>query len=202
MAQHGVRQPRFLKRRHGLSCVDHNPQFWHPTHPITAPTLSFAGCTCVQSSLGPSSEIICHYGDIWRFRGADPSGSSRTVSCQTFSCHRAATRSQQILLLLTQQVRLISAMAAERCVLNIGFPAPLSAAPGPPNSSEYSLFGALPPAPTFPPLRHLHRPHSIDSVAPREQIQLIIGLFFDFVYPLTPCVHKVCPSHDQVFNVF
>ncbi|EJD35204.1 hypothetical protein AURDEDRAFT_117434 [Auricularia subglabra TFB-10046 SS5] len=48
-----------------------------------------------------------------------------------------------------------------------------------------------PPAPSyFPALRHLHRPHRIDTVAPRERIAQIIGLFFDFVYPLTPCVHK------------
>ncbi|KZV78043.1 hypothetical protein EXIGLDRAFT_847839 [Exidia glandulosa HHB12029] len=42
----------------------------------------------------------------------------------------------------------------------------------------------------FPPLRQLHRPHRIDAVCPRERISQIIGLFFDFVYPLTPCVHK------------
>jgi hypothetical protein len=27
-------------------------------------------------------------------------------------------------------------------------------------------------------------------VAPRDTISLIIALFFDFVYPLTPCIHK------------
>ncbi|KAF7291687.1 Fumarate reductase flavoprotein subunit [Mycena chlorophos] len=30
----------------------------------------------------------------------------------------------------------------------------------------------------------------LDEIAPRDTISLIIALFFDFVYPLTPCVHK------------
>ncbi|KAG9121985.1 hypothetical protein FRC07_001815 [Ceratobasidium sp. 392] len=44
--------------------------------------------------------------------------------------------------------------------------------------------------PLLPPLAYFYRPHRLDSVAPRERIMHIIGLFFDFVYPLTPCIHK------------
>lgn len=45
-------------------------------------------------------------------------------------------------------------------------------------------------APSLPPLSYYVRPHRIEDVAPRETILLIISLFFDFVYPLTPCIHK------------
>ncbi|KDQ20786.1 hypothetical protein BOTBODRAFT_50846 [Botryobasidium botryosum FD-172 SS1] len=41
-----------------------------------------------------------------------------------------------------------------------------------------------------PSLAHYYRPRSLDEIAPREQLMLIIALFFDFVHPLTPCVHK------------
>ncbi|KAG8746600.1 hypothetical protein FRC10_004452 [Ceratobasidium sp. 414] len=44
--------------------------------------------------------------------------------------------------------------------------------------------------PLLPPLAYFYRPHRLDSVAPRDRIMHIIGLFFDFVYPLTPCIHK------------
>jgi hypothetical protein len=30
----------------------------------------------------------------------------------------------------------------------------------------------------------------LEDIAPRDSISLIIALFFDFVYPLTPCIHK------------
>jgi hypothetical protein len=30
----------------------------------------------------------------------------------------------------------------------------------------------------------------LESIIPRDTVSLIIALFFDFVYPLTPCVHK------------
>jgi hypothetical protein len=43
---------------------------------------------------------------------------------------------------------------------------------------------------SIPPLSYFYRPHRLDDVAPRETIMLIISLFFDFVYPLTPCIHK------------
>lgn len=65
--------------------------------------------------------------------------------------------------------------------------------------STYPLFNwsfkshqALPiPSPTvIPPLSYYYRPHRLEDVAPRDTILLIIALFFDFVYPLTPCVHK------------
>lgn len=50
------------------------------------------------------------------------------------------------------------------------------------------------PAPsTLPPLAYYYRAHSLEDVAPRDTIMLIIALFFDFVYPLSPCVHK--PSY-------
>lgn len=50
------------------------------------------------------------------------------------------------------------------------------------------------PSPTaFPPLSYFYRPHRLEDIAPRDTIMLIIALFFDFVYPLTPCVHK--PSY-------
>lgn len=38
--------------------------------------------------------------------------------------------------------------------------------------------------PHFPPLRS-----PIDAILPRPLLHLIIGLFKDFVYPLTPCIH-------------
>ncbi|GJJ13318.1 hypothetical protein Clacol_007570 [Clathrus columnatus] len=45
-------------------------------------------------------------------------------------------------------------------------------------------------APSLPPLSYYVQPHRLEDVAPRETILLIISLFFDFVYPLTPCIHK------------
>lgn len=50
-----------------------------------------------------------------------------------------------------------------------------------------------PPPSTLPPLAYYYRAHSLEEVAPRDTIMLIIALFFDFVYPLSPCVHK--PSY-------
>lgn len=47
------------------------------------------------------------------------------------------------------------------------------------------------PVPTaVPPLSYYYRPRRLEEIAPRDTISLIIALFFDFVYPLTPCVHK------------
>jgi hypothetical protein len=46
---------------------------------------------------------------------------------------------------------------------------------------------------TLPPLSYYYRPHSLEDAAPRDTIMLIVALFFDFVYPLSPCVHK--PSY-------
>ncbi len=46
------------------------------------------------------------------------------------------------------------------------------------------------PAAQIPPLSFYYRPHRLEEIAPRDTISLIIALFFDFVYPLTPCVHK------------
>lgn len=43
---------------------------------------------------------------------------------------------------------------------------------------------------TIPPLSYFHRPHRLEEIAPRDTIFLIIALFFDFVYPLTPSIHK------------
>ncbi|EGN98442.1 hypothetical protein SERLA73DRAFT_55337, partial [Serpula lacrymans var. lacrymans S7.3] len=47
----------------------------------------------------------------------------------------------------------------------------------------------LPPT-AIPPLSYYYRPHRLEDIAPRDTISLIIALFFDFVYPLTPCIHK------------
>ncbi|KZO93698.1 hypothetical protein CALVIDRAFT_485655 [Calocera viscosa TUFC12733] len=45
--------------------------------------------------------------------------------------------------------------------------------------------------PLYPALDyHFTRQHRIDDIAPRPQILHILSLFFEFVYPLTPCVHK------------
>jgi len=43
---------------------------------------------------------------------------------------------------------------------------------------------------TIPPLSYFHRPYRLEEIAPRDTILLIIALFFDFVYPLTPSIHK------------
>lgn len=42
----------------------------------------------------------------------------------------------------------------------------------------------------IPPLSYYYRPHRLEDTAPRDTIYLIIALFFDYVYPLTPCVHR------------
>jgi hypothetical protein len=49
---------------------------------------------------------------------------------------------------------------------------------------------SIPVPTTVPPLSYYYRPRRLDEIAPRETISLIIALFFDFVYPLTPCIHK------------
>ena len=45
---------------------------------------------------------------------------------------------------------------------------------------------------TYPPLNYfVTRRHSLDRLpVSRERIMDILGLFFSYVYPLTPCVHK------------
>ncbi|KAF8073864.1 fungal-specific transcription factor domain-containing protein [Lyophyllum atratum] len=57
---------------------------------------------------------------------------------------------------------------------------------------SYKQHQALPvhPPNVIPPLSFYYRPHRLEEIAPRDTISLIIALFFDFVYPLTPCVHK------------
>jgi hypothetical protein len=72
--------------------------------------------------------------------------------------------------------------------------------PSPEQFSTYPLYNwsyrQHQPAPTpntLPPLSYYYRAHSLEDVAPRDTIMLIIALFFDFVYPLSPCVHK--PSY-------
>ena len=42
----------------------------------------------------------------------------------------------------------------------------------------------------IPPLAYYYRPHRLEDVAPRDTILHILALFFDFVYPLTPCIHR------------
>ncbi|KIK94343.1 hypothetical protein PAXRUDRAFT_143066 [Paxillus rubicundulus Ve08.2h10] len=54
---------------------------------------------------------------------------------------------------------------------------------------HHQPLSVLPPT-AIPPLSYYYRPHRLEDVAPRDTIFLIIALFFDFVYPLTPCVHK------------
>lgn len=57
---------------------------------------------------------------------------------------------------------------------------------------SYKQHQVLPTHPpnAFPPLSYYYRPHRLEDIAPRDTISLIIALFFDFVYPLTPCIHK------------
>ncbi|KAF7365353.1 Quinate utilization pathway activator [Mycena venus] len=50
------------------------------------------------------------------------------------------------------------------------------------------------PPNVVPPLSFYYRPRRLDEIAPRDTISLIIALFFDFVYPLTPCVHRPLAS--------
>ncbi|KAI0771137.1 fungal-specific transcription factor domain-containing protein [Trametes elegans] len=54
---------------------------------------------------------------------------------------------------------------------------------------QHQALSIMPPT-AIPPLSYYYRPHRLEDVAPRDTILLIIALFFDFVYPLTPCVHK------------
>ncbi|KAG5654248.1 hypothetical protein H0H81_005491 [Sphagnurus paluster] len=79
-------------------------------------------------------------------------------------------------------------------------PKPEDSYPSPQESfSAYPLYNwsykqqhSLPvhPPNVIPPLSFYYRPHQLEEIAPRDTISLIIALFFDFVYPLTPCIHK------------
>ncbi|KAG5646535.1 hypothetical protein DXG03_003302 [Asterophora parasitica] len=62
----------------------------------------------------------------------------------------------------------------------------------PPYNWSYEQSHSLPPHPpnVVPPLSFYCRPRRLEEIAPRDTISLIIALFFDFVYPLTPCIHK------------
>ncbi|CCA77968.1 hypothetical protein PIIN_00682 [Serendipita indica DSM 11827] len=61
----------------------------------------------------------------------------------------------------------------------------------PPGVIQYPFKPYQPPPPTYlPPLNYYYRPHRLEDIAPREMLLQIIQLFFDFVYPLTPCVHR------------
>ncbi|KAJ7163382.1 fungal-specific transcription factor domain-containing protein [Mycena filopes] len=57
---------------------------------------------------------------------------------------------------------------------------------------SYKQHQVLPvhPPNVVPPLSFYYRPRRLDEIAPRDTISLIIALFFDFVYPLTPCIHR------------
>ena len=46
------------------------------------------------------------------------------------------------------------------------------------------------PPTAIPSLASNFRPRRLEEIAPRNIISLIIALFFDYVYPLTPCIHK------------
>ena len=48
----------------------------------------------------------------------------------------------------------------------------------------------IPQPPVIPPLSYYYRPHRLEDVVPRDTVLLILALFFDYVYPLTPCLHK------------
>lgn len=48
----------------------------------------------------------------------------------------------------------------------------------------------VPPPSVIPPLSHYYRPHRLEDVIPRDTVLPILALFFDYVYPLTPCLHK------------
>jgi hypothetical protein len=61
----------------------------------------------------------------------------------------------------------------------------------PPGTVQYPFKPYQPPPPTYlPPLNYYYRPHRLEDIAPRDMLLQIIQLFFDFVYPLTPCVHR------------
>jgi len=47
-----------------------------------------------------------------------------------------------------------------------------------------------PPPSIIPPLNYYCRPHRLEDVVPRDTVLLILALFFDYVYPLTPSLHK------------
>ncbi|THH19098.1 hypothetical protein EW146_g2012 [Bondarzewia mesenterica] len=51
---------------------------------------------------------------------------------------------------------------------------------------SYRQHQAIPSPNALPPLSYYYRPHRLEDIAPRDTILLIIALFFDFVYPLTP----------------
>ena len=54
---------------------------------------------------------------------------------------------------------------------------------------QHQVYPAPLPA-TVPSLAFFCRPRRLEEIAPRETISLMITRFFDFVYPLTPCIHK------------
>ncbi len=69
----------------------------------------------------------------------------------------------------------------------------------PDHYNNYSLYNwsykqhqpsQISPPTAIPALSYYYRPRRLEEIAPRDTISLIIALFFDFVYPLTPCIHK------------
>ena len=48
----------------------------------------------------------------------------------------------------------------------------------------------VPPPSVIPPLSYYYRAHRLEDVASRDTVLMILALFFDYVYPLTPCLHK------------
>lgn len=67
---------------------------------------------------------------------------------------------------------------------------PFSAYPLQNWSYKQNQMTMLSPPSIVPPLSYYYRPRRLEEIAPRDTISLIIALFFDFVYPLTPCIHK------------
>ena len=56
----------------------------------------------------------------------------------------------------------------------------------------------VPPPSVVPPLSYYYRPRRLDDVVPRDTVLTILAVFFDYVYPLTPCLHK--PSFMADFH--
>jgi len=73
------------------------------------------------------------------------------------------------------------------------YPSPTESLPTYPLYSwPYKQYQSLPvqPPTAVPPLSFYCRPRRLEEIASRDTFTLIIALFFDFVYPLTPIIHK------------
>jgi hypothetical protein len=57
-------------------------------------------------------------------------------------------------------------------------------------SVEQQEIPSIHPPTAAPSLDSHARPRRLEEIARRDIVFLIINLFFDYVYPLTPCIHK------------